>query len=256
MTNRYHLWYTLPWAFNELVQPLISDENISELEVFRPPHSPTPPHSSRLVRLNSIYDEVPPILTRSLIVCPDNIEEGQFFRCERDIALNLPSLRHLNVMNRLDSLHRCSSISMNIQSMIIVLCRRYTPSAPGIWTALRSLRTLPRLRSLRVILYDFDMPPDGPSCEMIAETAISLVDFAFCFRRCPYRNELHSFALLDRCWSFIEQLRQRIFALASDEKPECSVEKDGSGLIVWPKKAISRPNTNCLIQMRTVVHCV
>ena len=248
-----HLWYILSWAFNELVQLPLPDENISELEVFQPPHSPTPPHLSRLVRLNSIYNEVPPILTRSLIVCPDNIEEGQLFSCDRDIALNLPSLRHLNVMNSHDSLHRCSSISMNIQSLIIVLCRRYTPSAAGIRTTLRSLRTLPRLQSLRVILYDFDMPPDGPSCEMIAETAISLVDFAFCFRRCRYRNELHSFALRDRCCSFIEQRRQRIFTLALDKKPECSVEKDACGLIVWPKKGISRPNTNCLIQTRTVV---
>jgi hypothetical protein len=255
LTTRYHLWYTLPWAFNELVQLPIPDENISELEVFQPRHSPTPPHSSRLVRLNSIYNEVPAILTRSLIGCPDNIEEMQLFSCDRDIALNLPSLRHLNVMDRLDSLHCCSSISMNIQSIIIVPCPQYTPSASGIWTSLRSLRTLPRLRSLRVILYDFLLPPDGPSCEIIAETAISLVDFAFCFRRCRFSNGSQSLVLLDRCWSFIGQLRQRIFALASDEKPECSVEKDGCGLVVWSKKAISRPN-NCLIQRRTGVHCV
>ena len=171
----------------------------------------------------------------------------QLFSCERDSALEFPSLRHLNVMNRLDSLHLCSSISMNIQSIIIVLYRRHVPFASGNWTTLRSLRTLPRLRSLRVILYDFHMSPDGPSCEMIVETAISLVDFAFCFRRRGNLYELHSDAPLGKRSLFIEQLRQRTFALSSDEKPECSVEKNGCGLIVWPRKAISRLNTNCLI---------
>ena len=167
---------------------------------------------------------------------PTTSKKGNSSVVIEGIALQFPSLRHLNVMNKLDSLHRCSSISMNIESIIIVLHRRHNPFAPGSWTSLQSLRALPRLRSLRVVLYDFHMFPDGPHCEIIAETAISLVDFAFCFRQSGHFGDFVAEAALSRCWSFIEQLRQRIFALSLDEKPGCCVEKDGCGLVVWSKQ--------------------
>jgi hypothetical protein len=40
-------------------------------------------------------------------------------------------------------------------------------------------------------------------------------------------------AASERCCSFIQKLRRKIFSLSSAEKPEFPVEKYGCGLIVW-----------------------
>jgi hypothetical protein len=183
--------------------------------------------------MDLICNEVSPILTRSSILSLENIEELDLFCCDRDIDLKLPSLRHLNVISSLDALHRCSSISMNIQSIIIVLRKWHVPYITGNWSALHSLRSLPRLRSLRVVLYEVQMSGDHPSCQTIAETAIRVVDFAFSFRRCGYFADIDLNTAFERCCSFIEELRRKILILSGDEKPQCSTEKDGCGLIVW-----------------------
>ena len=197
--------------------------------------------SSRLVRMDMINNEISPVLTRSPILSPTNIEELHLFCCDRDIDLKLPSLCHLNVISSLDALHRCSSISMNIQSIIIVLHQQYLPYASGNWTALRSLRSLPHLRSLRVVMYELHMSADDPSCQIIAEAAVWFVDFSFSFRRRGSFDDLDSPSAFKRCCSFIEQLRRKIFALSGDAKPHCSVEKDGCGLIVWRKQRYQDP---------------
>jgi hypothetical protein len=242
LLERSHLWYTLPWAFNELTQLSIPDKYIRELEVFLPPrHSSTMPSWSRLVRMDSICNELSPILTRSPIICPKNIEEMHLFCCDRNIDLKLPSLHHLTVINSLDALHHCSSISMNIPSIIIVLHGEDMPYATGNWTALRSLHALPRLQSLRVVLYDSHMSGDDPYCEIIAETAVWFANFSFSFRRRGYFCGIDDKTAFQRCCSFIEQLRRKIFALSVDEKPECSVEKDGCGLIVWRQQRYQGP---------------
>jgi hypothetical protein len=211
--DQFHLWYTLPWAFNELVQIPIPDKSISELEVLQPSHSST--------------------ILSSSIMFPDNIEQLQLFCCDRNIDLKLPSLHHLTVISSLDALHRCSSISMNIQSINIVLRQRDVQYTTGNWTALHSLRSLPYVRSLRVVMYELHMSADDPSCQIIAETAMWFVDFAFSFRRCDCFPDLDNKSAFERCCSFIEELRQRIIALSGNQKLQCSVEKDGCGLIVW-----------------------
>jgi hypothetical protein len=100
------------------------------------------------------------------------------------------------------------------------------------WTALRSLRSLPRLQSFRVVLYELHMSGDHPSCQTIAETAIQVVDFAFSFRRCGYFADTDLHTAFQRCCSFIEELRRKMLILSGDEKPQCSTGKDGCGLIV------------------------
>ena len=105
--------------------------------------------------------------------------------------------------------------------------------ATGDWTALRSLHSLPHLRSLRVVLYDLHMSADDRSCAIIAETAMSLVDFGFSFRWRGSFGGIDEVSAFKSCCSFIEQLRKRIFALSEDEKPQCSVEKDCGGSVVW-----------------------
>ena len=174
-------------------------------------------------------------------MCSENVEEWYLFCCDRNIDLKLPSLRHVTVISSLDALHRCSAISNNIQSIIIVLRAEDKPYATGNWTSLRSLRSLPRLRSLRMILYDWHMPGDYPTCQIIAEAAVWFVDFAFSFRWYAYVRDIVYITAIQRCCSFIEHLQRKIFTLSPDEKPECSVEKDGCGLIVWRRQRYQGP---------------
>ena len=241
IADRFHLWYTLPWAFHEFVQISIPDKNISQLEAREPSRSPSILNSSRLVRMDLICNEVSPILARSSILSLKNVEELHLFFCNRDIDLKLPSLRHLNVISSLDALHRCPSMSLNIESITIMLRYGRNPYITGSWTTLRSLRFLPRLRSLRVVLYEFHMSADHPSCEIIAETAMRLVDFSFCFRRRDYFPDIDSATAFKRCCSFVEELRQKIDVLSRDDKPQCCVEKDGCGLMVWREQRYQGP---------------
>jgi hypothetical protein len=213
LAYRSHLWYTSPWAFNELFQISCLDETISQLEVWQvSSSSSTTVGSSRIVRMDSTCNKVSPILTRTSIMCPENIEELRLSCCDRDIDLKLPSLPHLHVISSLDALHRCSSISMKIQSIIIGLYRWAISYATGNWTALHSLRSFPRLRSLRVVLCDLYLSPDDPSCEIIAQTTVSIVNFSLSFRRDRGFSGINSESAFNRC---------------------CSVEEDGCGLIVW-----------------------
>ena len=241
LVDRFHLWYTLPWAFNELVQLPIPDKQISQLQVLQPSRLSTILTSSRLVRMDSICNEVSPILLRSPIVFPSNIEELNLFCCDRNIDLKLPSLHHLTVVNSLDALQRCASISMNIQSITLVLDKECIRFATGDWRALRFLRALPHLRSLRVVLYDLYMFADDLSCQIIAETTLWLVDFAFSFRCRDFFYGLDDESAFKRCCSFIQQLQQTIFSLSTDEKLECCVEKDGCGLMIWRTKPYRVP---------------
>ena len=137
---------------------------------------------------------------------PQNIEELHLFCCDRNIDLKLPSVHHLTVINSLDALQRCLSISMNIQSITIVLDQEHIQFATGAWIALRFLRALPHLRSLRVVLYALHMSAGDPSCQIIAETAVWIVDFAFSFRRRGSFHGLDNESAFKRCCSFIEQL--------------------------------------------------
>ena len=183
--------------------------------------------------MDLICNDMSPILSRSAILCPEHIEELHLFCCNREIDLKLPSLRHVSVISSLAALHRCSSISINIQSMIIVLERWHIPYITGNWTALRSLRSLSRLRSLRVVLYDLHMSPDDAGCETIAETAILLLDFALSFRLRGDFHDMNPRSAFKGCCLFVEQLQRTILALSFNGKSKCFVEKDGCGLIVW-----------------------
>ena len=78
-------------------------------------------------------------VARSPILSLENIEELDLFFCDRDIDRKIPSLRHLAVLSNLGVLHPCSSISMNIRSIIIVLHDWHMPYITGNWSGLRSL---------------------------------------------------------------------------------------------------------------------
>ena len=109
-----------------------------------------------------------------------------------------------------------------------MLGREHIPFATGNWSALRSLRSLACRRSLCVVLYELHMSADDPSCRSLPR---------------------------QRCGSFIEHPRQKIFAISWNQKPECSVENDGCGLITWREQRY-RASTQTLWSCRKQRPCV
>jgi hypothetical protein len=162
----------------------------------------------------------------------NQIVELHLIGCNRQISLNFPSLSRLILIDSLDSLNSCTLLT-NIQSIQIILHRQYLCFGNDDWTILRILSTLPRLNSLRVVLYDMRVPPDDTSCQIIAETAPIVSDFAFCFRRCNYEIDHDIDAIYTKHCLFVEQLQNRILNLPSNQQHYIVIEEDGHGIIVW-----------------------
>ncbi|CAF1375226.1 unnamed protein product [Rotaria sordida] len=171
----------------------------------------------------------------SHVISSNRIVELHLFRCDRQISLNLPMVTHLTLIDSLDALN-ARSLSTNIRSIQIILHHECLDFASGNWTALRVLSTLPLLNSLRVLLYNMLNPPDDTSCKVIAETAMTVADFGFCFRRNHYHYaELnHDIDLVYMKHSlFIERLRNSIVTLSQNEELYIVVDEDGCGIFIW-----------------------
>jgi hypothetical protein len=231
--DRYYLCYTLPWPFNELTQLSFPEQIMTQLEVLEPSQSTSIFNSSRLLRMNLVNNAMSPILTLPDILSPTRIEELNLFCCDRNIRLKLSLVRHVNLINSLDTLHICSSISMNIQSIQIAIYQYHIPYEKGNWTALRALYDLPLLRSLRIIMHDTPRCSDDANCQILAQTAISMVDFAFCFRIWTGSFEAGQKSTFYMYRLFIERLRQRIMTISLVHKTDFLIEQDGCGLIMW-----------------------
>lgn len=174
----------------------------------------------------SIVEYLPHILSLNQIV------ELRLVGCSRQLSLNAPSLSRLILIDSLDVLNSNIAIN-NIRSIQIVL---YHPS-PGLvsdsWIALRAISTLRQLHSLRVNLYGMRIPPDDTSCQMIAETAPVVSDFAFCFRRPDEQPDYDIDAAYKKHYSFIQQLGSRILLLPLKKEPYLVIEKTGHGIVIW-----------------------
>ncbi|CAF4554153.1 unnamed protein product [Rotaria socialis] len=160
--QRQHLFYTLPWIFKEFYELCVPDIFISDLQVFPSSTLVNRICASRLAKMN-IQDNHPSPTT--------------FFLSYNDFE-----------SNSLDSLNSCS-LSTSIRSIQITLHHKWLNLGNDDWNAFRKLSTLPMLKSLRVLLRNMHTPPDDASCQIIAETALMVSDFCFCFRRHGDRNE-------------------------------------------------------------------
>ena len=173
----------------------------------------------------------------SHVMSSDQIVELDLFRCDRQVSFDFPLVTHLILIDSLDSLNS-RSLSTNIRSIQLILHHECLTFTSGDWTALRTLSNLPLLNSLRVLLYNMLNPPDDTSCEVIAETALMVSDFGFCFRWCCWRcDEIYSNVDLTNMKHslFIERLQNRIVTLSLNEELYVVVDKDttGYGIVVW-----------------------
>ena len=188
----------------------VPDRCIDGIEVFPPSSKMIKGSSSRLIKL-TISDNLPsPVGIFSHMVNPNQIIELRLLRCDRQIVVNLPNLRHLILTNSLDALNS-SSLSTNIRSIQITVYHQCLRFANTEWTVLTKLSSLPMLNSLRISV-------DDQSRRVIAETASMVSDFSFCFRRdyCPNVYAIDS--LFSKHALFIDQLRKDIFAVRRSEK--------------------------------------
>ncbi|CAF1063810.1 unnamed protein product [Rotaria sordida] len=230
--NRQHLFYTLPWIFDEFFQLCVPDRYISELQVFTSASSANTVGPSRLRKLNISNDH--PSLATSFphIISSNQVVELHLSRCDRQTSVTLPTFDYLIITDSLDSLNS-NFFSRNIRSIEITLNHEHLHLARNDWNDLPTLSTLPFLKSLRILLYGMNIPPNDTSCQIIAETASKISDFCFCFRRKDYQNRRNFDAAHIQQSLFIKQLQNNILALPLNEKPQIVVEKDGYGLIAW-----------------------
>ena len=172
-----------------------------------------------------------PLLPQSPIMCPDRIEELNLFDCDRSLSLKFPSVVHLNLIGSFDALHSCSSVSLNIRSITIVMNQPDVQAAH--WTNLRVLNALPRLHSVRVLMYDILVCPDDIGCSMLAETSLLVHDFGISFREWRGHVGIAKKTLCDLYRSFVHKLHQKMICLSRDHQSHDVIEENGCGLIVW-----------------------
>ena len=167
------------------------------------------------------------------IIFSNQIVEMHLFRCDREISLNFPSLSRLVLVDSLDVLNNLTSL-INIQSIQIALHYQFLCFGNDNWAVLRVLSTLPRLASLRVVLYNMRTPPNDANCQIIVETIPFISDFSFCFRRTNKdRSDYNVHIAHIKHSLFIQQLQNRILALPLVKQPYVLIEEDGYGIIVW-----------------------
>lgn len=223
----------MPWIFDKFFQLCVPVRCTNELQVFTLTSPTKTIATSRLVQL-SISDNIP----SSAILLPhvmslNKIIGLRLYRCNRQISLKLPMVTHLTLIDSLDSLNS-RSLSTNIRSIQIILHHPCLDFTNGDWIALRTLSALPVLKSLRVLLYDMLNPPDDTSCEIIAETALMVIDFGFCFRHRYDIDETYDIDLVYTKHSlFIERLRNRVVTLSLNEELYIVVDEDGYGILIW-----------------------
>ncbi|CAF1222618.1 unnamed protein product [Rotaria sordida] len=232
--NRQHLFYTLPWTFNEF-QLCVPDRCISELQVFTSFSSGNKTFYSRLRKLNMSDNISTSANLLSYVISSNQIVELCLSRCDRQVSFNLPMVSHLTLIDSLDALNTHSLLT-NVRSIQIVFHHECLNFAIGDWTSLRILADLPLLNSLRVVLYNMLSPPNNSSCIIIAETALKITDFGFCFRHCRYHYVKHDYDInlifMKHCL-FIERLRNLIVIMSVNKQRYIVVDEDGSGIFVW-----------------------
>ncbi|CAF4541427.1 unnamed protein product [Rotaria socialis] len=245
----YHVWYTLPWAFEQVFfESADLRQYITEVEVFSLPSSYSSIiSSSRLHHINAVH--------------------LSFHDWPTD--LNLLALRHLTLINNLITLKNLSSFPSNIRSIQILLYSDKPNFSANNWSILRSLSTLSMLTSLHIVINDMNTGLDDISCQIIAETVPIFVHFGIYFRREHGLPEPDSIgrcieidpvvvdlilndptllvidddeesvdltfleSIFDIYRASIKELHSRILRLSFPQKPLFVVEEGGCGLTVW-----------------------
>ena len=239
--HRYHhMWYTLPWSFDEFFHQYIPYNWITEVHLFHLPSrstTTTPFKKSSLRTLDASGQTLAScIMALPHVVLDDCIETLHVSFYNRPIYVNLPHLRNLTLVNSINCLSCCSRFLPTIRSVRIISFHRLPNYMLPNWPlVLHSLSTMPQLTSLRIFMYDLLKTVDDHSCQMIAKAVSSLTDFSFCFRYeycSPEDDQFLPMAFKDHA-KCIKELCRCILLFTGDRNSHHVIEDDGCGVTVW-----------------------
>jgi hypothetical protein len=175
----------------------------------------------------------PAMLSLPHVVQLDRIDTVHLAYYDWPSNLILTNLRHVTLTNNFISLKTFSSFPYTIRSIHIVL-HDYLPGFESCnWSVLRSLSSLPMIKSLRILLNNMINILNDDTCKIIAETIPILVDFVICFRWKRGKRDAHVDFVFNNHQVFIEKLHRRIVLLPLDRMPNILVENGGCGLMAW-----------------------
>ncbi|CAF2767848.1 unnamed protein product [Rotaria sp. Silwood2] len=232
----HHMWYTLPWAFDEFFHEYLPDRCIMETQLFEIPSQTMITINQSCLRTLDASGQMlsSPICFLPYVALSDCIETFHFSYYNTCIPIYLSALRNITLANSTNCLNYCRSFPPTIRSIRILLFYTYPNYAPPNWSVvLHSLSHLPQRSSLRIFMYDLPKTVDDRSCQIIAEIAYLFSDFGFCFRRKFEFPDDNLDPVFNDHTKFIKQLGHCILLLSLDEEPYYSIEDDGCGLTVW-----------------------
>ncbi|CAF1473915.1 unnamed protein product [Rotaria sordida] len=230
----HHMWYTLPWTFDEFFHEYELKGWITKIQVFEQPQTMTTIYQSSLRTLDTSSEN----MTSSICSLPhvalsDCIETCNLFYYNTPFAIHLSALRNITLVNSINCLNDCSSFAATIRSIRIYIMYHASNYMLPDWPAVSySLSTLQQLNSLGIFMYDLPKAVDTNNCQMIAEEALRVTNFALCFRRACCSSDEVKIAFKDNT-KFIKQLCHSILRLSLNKHPYYSIEDDGCGLITW-----------------------
>ncbi|CAF3600993.1 unnamed protein product [Rotaria socialis] len=226
-----HLWYTLPWSFDEFFQLYLSDRRITEREICAYPSSIATIRSSSFIPLNGRGDTLlSPNFSLVRTLPLDNVDLHSFRFSEATIRVTIPT-HYIILINNICCLNNCL-FTLNIRSIHISL---YSSSniVDINWNSLHVLPLLPLLKSLRIVVYNEKKILDSKDCQIIVEILSMLNNFAFCFRTNNDYCRDTAIDIYDVYGKSIVNLRHHIFTYLLDQQFDIIIESDGCGLAVW-----------------------
>ncbi|CAF1506946.1 unnamed protein product, partial [Rotaria sordida] len=170
----HHMWYTLPWTFDEFFHEYELKRWITKIQVFEQPQTMTTIYQSSLRTLDTSSEN----MTSSICSLPhvalsDCIETCNLFYYNTPFAIHLSALRNITLVNSINCLNDCSSFAATIRSIRIYIMYHASNYMLPDWPAVSySLSTLQQLNSLGIFMYDLPKAVDTNNCQMIAEEAL------------------------------------------------------------------------------------
>ncbi|CAF3056610.1 unnamed protein product [Rotaria sp. Silwood2] len=232
----HHMWYTLPWAFDEFFHEYIPYRWITKVQVFEIPSHDTTAMDQSSLRTSDAAGQTWPTLLSYLphVALSNYIETLHLSFYNRPIHIHLSTLRHITLLNSVNCLNYFSSFPTTIRSIHILVCHTFPNCMLPNWSViLHFLSILPELSSLRVTMYDLLKTIDDKNCQIIAKTTSLLRDFGFYFRRKFSSLDDDMKTTFEDHTKFIKQLCDEILLLCLDKQLYYSIEDDGCGLTMW-----------------------
>ncbi|CAF2955633.1 unnamed protein product [Rotaria sp. Silwood2] len=145
----HHMWYTLPWAFDEFYHEYLPHRWISKTRVFEIPQKMMTIHQSTLCTLDTSDQTLPlPICSLPYMALSNCIETLHLSYYNTHIPIYLSAIRNITLVNSINCLSYSSSFPTTIRSIRILLFYYYPNYIPPNWPATSSIDAFIRVYSV------------------------------------------------------------------------------------------------------------